>query len=144
MTMHAGIGDIATDVAHLLLVSGLGCAVRGSSHFRHFFGETNPIGIAYWNRLAVFTTTPWSKHQGRRFGQGDSGIIDDLPSGIEIVAPSGPIESAIAICGKSGLGSRLRGGRGLSARAARLLNVCGEIRCLLCRELAGAIEGHGV
>src|ERR1700679_2624889 len=98
MTVHTGIGDIAADVAYLLLASGLGCAVRGSSYIHHFFGESNPIGIIHRNGLAVFTTTPWRQHQGRRLGQRNRRIIDDFPSGIEIATPHAPVETARSIC----------------------------------------------
>src|SRR5277367_4724545 len=42
MAVLTGIGHIAADVAHLLLISGLGCTVCCFSHVRHFFGESYP------------------------------------------------------------------------------------------------------
>ena len=80
MAVETGIGDIAAEVADLLLVSGLGRAVSGSSHFRDFLREFDPVGIVHRNRLAVFTTTPGRQHQGRRLRQRDRGIVDDVPS----------------------------------------------------------------
>ena len=64
MTVHAGVGDIATLISLTFSWFLVWDAVRRSSHFRHFLGESNPVGIIHGNRLTVFTTTPRRKYSG--------------------------------------------------------------------------------
>lgn len=94
VTIHAGIVELIRGVADGLLVSCLGCFVRGVPSGLKFSRKADPVRIRHRNGPSVFATAAGGEHEFRRLRQGNRSIVDNIPPWVNTAAPGKPIEAS--------------------------------------------------
>src|SRR4051812_28021439 len=93
MTVLTGVVELVRGIGNQFLIPGLRGLIRGFACGLQFEAELYPIGIGHGDKLAILTPAPRSQHELRGLRNGDCGIIDNVPSLVNIAAPDQPIET---------------------------------------------------